>query len=368
MDRLITASIDAVSLSEFFRVTENDLNYGAGADIYGKIYSGSNLNFNCDTADACSDLGTVHNDIFAEGEIQREPNIAEPWIAFYDGIGEHIDIRSEIPDPLNFSNFWDDLDILASVACDTGGTLCLDDAGVEAWLVHLYMSGTDARARVWSTTDTNSYACVSVEEYWWLQPEDPSITWTYWNDVTIPDNGALWANNHVIVGSLVWTGGSDFDFQGGYDNVVGSSLSIYAGDAVSTANVIINADIYYDDVTSYDTIALIASDEIVLHPNAVGTDLELNINASLLGQDSKWRVSRDCGDSGSPVTSPSAILYMTGSIATQSTGDIGSHFPERYYLFDDRLEYLRPPFFPLLDGEWTYEDWREDSLPDWASA
>jgi hypothetical protein len=57
---------------------------------------------------------------------------------------------------------------------------------------------------------------------------------------------------------------------------------------------------------------------------------------------------------------------MTGSIATKSTGDIGAHFPTRYYGCDDRLEFIRPPFFPLLDGECTYKNWREDILPDWA--
>lgn len=364
--RLISASIDATSLSEFFRVTENDLNYGAGADIYGKIYSGNDLNFYCSSP--CTDLGIVHNHTYAENEIKTEPVKAEAWVEFYDDIGEHNPIRDVFADPLNFSNFWDDLGILASVACDVGGTLCLDTAGADAWMVHPYMSGTTPRVRVWYTTTTNTQSCVTTEEYFWLYPEDPSIIWTYWGDVEIPDNGALWANNHIVVGSLTWAGGSDFDGQGQNDSVVGRSLTMYAGTAGSKANVVVNTDIYYDNPASYATVALIASDEIVLNPNSVGTDRELHVNSSLLGQDNKWRVARACGDSGSVQTPSNSVLYMTGSIATKSTGDIGAHFPTRYYGFDDRLEYLRPPFFPLLDGEWTYEDWREQSLPAWADA
>ena len=67
------------------------------------------------------------------------------------------------------------------------------------------------------------------------------------------------------------------------------------------------------------------------------------------------------------MTNPGAsTLFTSGSIATRTTGDIASHFYVRNYGFDERLEFLRPPFYPLLSDDWNYENWSEDSIPAWA--
>lgn len=363
--RMITASIEATALSEFVRVTELDLNYGSGAELFGKVYSGGNIDF--------WPTGIAHANVYAEGSIVREPNKANPSVTFYDGNGEHNPIRDEIPQPLNFSNFWDDLDLLAAVACD-GGTLCLDDTGTAAWMVHPYMSGTVPRVHIWRTTSTPSGSCVgggggslTVEEWLWLKPEDPSVVWIDWGDFEIPDNGALWANAHVVVGSLNWATGVDFNGVGGRDSVLGKSLTIYAGTAADRQNVIVNADLLYEDPASFATLGLIASDEIILNPLATGTDNNLYVNASLLAQTAMWRVAQRCGTNGGSAISQSAsTLTVNGSIATPQTGSISGSYGTRNYLFDERLQYLRPPFYPLLDNDWTYENWREVSLPAWA--
>lgn len=358
--RMITASIEATALSEFFRVTENDLNYGDGAVLTGQVYSGGDVDF--------SPVGTVFAHVYAEGAIVREPDKGDPSVAFYDGVGEHTPIREAIEQPLDFSNFWDDLELLSTVACD-GGDLCLDTAGTTAWMVHPYMSGTSARVHVWRTTSAPFTSQLTTEEYFWLNPESASVTWVDWGDFEIPDNGALWANAHVVVGSRNWATAVDYNGVGGKDVVLGKSLTIYAGTVAQRRNVIINADLLLENPNSFDTFGLIASDEIVLNPNATGSDDELFVYASLLGQQDKWRVARTNGSSGSSVINQSAsTLTVQGSIATASTGDISGSYGTRNYLFDPRLQYLRPPFFPLLENDWSYEDWREVSLPDWAQS
>jgi hypothetical protein len=30
------------------------------------------------------------------------------------------------------------------------------------------------------------------------------------------------------------------------------------------------------------------------------------------------------------------------------------------------MQYVRPPFYPLLVNDWSYEDWTELPLPAWA--
>ena len=106
------------------------------------------------------------------------------------------------------------------------------------------------------------------------------------------------------------------------------------------------------------TLGLIASDQIVINDTSTGPDREFHINAALLGQYNKWRAHG--------LTPSGSKLFTYGSIATRDTGAISGAFPYADYGFDERFRYLRPPFFPLLVNEWSYEDWTELPLPDWA--
>lgn len=369
--RVIDASVQATSLSEFFRVTENSLSYGAGAEIFGKVYSGNNLSF------GCCPQGKIHRNAYAEGSITNPPVFLNGSEGF-DTSGSYGDVRIEFPQPLDFNNFWDDLSIIVSVACDSGG-VCLTESGVNAWLVHPYVSGGVGRLEIWKSYDSRSQGCVNQEEYWWLYPHDPTGTdtfvdmWTYDGTIDVPTVGVVWTDAHLVVGHHGWSGGADVNGDGLTDSVVKGSLTMYAGTSSNVKNIVINSDIYYDGqdpvtlaTSNNDTFALIASDEININPNAVGSDKDLTVNASILGQTNKWRVAKSCGSSGGSVTPGGSTLNWRGSIATKSTGSIAGSFPTRNYLFDDRLEWLRPPFFPLLDDNWSYEDWKELPLPDWA--
>jgi hypothetical protein len=58
-------------------------------------------------------------------------------------------------------------------------------------------------------------------------------------------------------------------------------------------------------------------------------------------------------------------LTVFGSRAHTGTGDMAAHFSPRNYVFDPRLESLRPPLFPLMRDEWHYGNWREVRVPCW---
>lgn len=352
--RAISAEIRATALSEFFRVTENNLSYGSGAIVTGKIYSGGTLNF--------SNPGIVHRDIYSEGGILNPPTFESGAEAF-DTTGSWNDIREVFPQPLNFDNFWDDLNVLQQAACNGGG-LCFDDPSAEAWLIHPHVQGGVGYLDVWMEDDNHGSGCVSNEEFWWLEPHDGSVNWSYQGRFQIPKNGAVWANEHVVVGNRDSSLG-----ESGWSTVKGG-LTIYAGSVSDPKNIILNADTTYSDPASFDVTGLIASDEVILVPDAVGNRVseEFHIRAALLGQESRWRVARACGSDGSVLTDPgNSTLFTQGSIATRTSGDIAAHFSIRNYGFDPRLEFLRPPFYPLLSEDWSYESWSEDSIPDWAS-
>lgn len=366
--RSISASIVATSLSEFVRVTENNLNYGSGANLTGKVYSGGNLDF--------APVGTTTANTYAEGSIVREPTYLSGALAF-DGAGEHNDIRDEIEIPLSFSNFWDDLDIITAAACGGGG-LCFNDADATGWLIHPYENGLgQGRLSVYKATfNPSSSGCINSEEWWWMNSELEYTTqlpnfnalWTAYGDYEYPNNGAVWTNAHTTIGARNTPEGNDISGDGLNDAVIKGSATVYAGSQASPKNVIINADTrVWNYPNSQFTMGIIASDEIVINPFATGGDRHFQLQAAILGQANRWLVADRCGLGGSRLTPSNSTLDVFGSIATKSTGAISGAFSTRNYNFDPRLEYLRPPLYPLLDGNWRYENWSENPLPGWVN-
>jgi len=363
--RAISAEVRPQSISEFAFLVEGELRFGSGAEIRGKIYTGDNLGFVPTPVQ-----GIVYRDVFAEGRIGGFSGYGPPVFADgaggYDGIGEYDDIRDLYPEPLAFSNFWDDLDLIRAVACGGGG-LCLsrtdnpslglaDDP--TAWLLEPYVAGGTGRIRVYAAYETHSYSCVSSEEWWWLDFD--AATWEEVGTFNVPVTGAVWADNHVILG------------RPGSPTVIKGQVTIYAGSGGSRKNIVIGADMSYAGGTSgNDVLGLIASDEIIISPLSVGGDEELHIAAAFLTQGGVMRTARDCGDSGDPVLPdtggiPDSELFLWGSRAHVGTGDMAAHFSPRHYDFDPRLEALRPPLFPLMKDEWDYSNWREIFVPCWA--
>jgi hypothetical protein len=274
------------------------------------------------------------------------------------------DVREIFPQALSFEKFWDDLAVLKSAAC-SGGGICLQASGTTAWRLQPVVVGGVAQIKVWrSTYVSQSSGCVSSSEWWSLvSPTSSTPNWQpYTADYAggvypMPRNGALWANAQVILGKGTTTADA---------SVVGDSLTIYAGTKQGEKDIIVNGDIGYGAAAGTSVLGLVASKELVINPNAVGSDRVLTINASILAQNDQWRVARSCGDDGSSVLN-NATLYANGSIATPRTGDISTSFEDRIYGFDERLEFLRPPFFPLLNEGWRYEDWKELGRPAWAA-
>ena len=364
--RAITAEIRPETISEFAFLVQGDLRFGSGAVIRGKIYVGDDLNF------AVSPVhGVVHRDVYAEDRIGDEaPAYGPPVFASgaeaYDGYGQYQPIRSVYEDPLDFTRFWDDLTVLRDVACGGGG-LCLSRAfnpslGLTqtptAWLLEPHVAGSVSKIRVYAAYSNTSTSCLTSEEWWWVNSQ--SATWNLVGTFDVPNNGAVWVDGHVILG------------RPSAPSVIDESFTIYAGSQGSPKNVVIGADVTYLSGTSGTSVlGVIASDEVYVNPNAVGSDQVLNFSMALLTQGGSFQVARTCGDDGNvvlPVSGgiPTSTLNTNGAMAIKYTGDVAAHFGTRNYSFDPRLESLRPPLFPLLKDTWSYANWREQPLPCWA--
>ncbi len=367
-ERVVQASVKAQPLSEFAWSAAGSLQFGDDLDQHGRIYVGGDLTFLG---------GQTHRDVYAEGTISVSSDFDfVDGAQGYDGDSgtSYGNIRTQFPTALNFDNFWQDLSVIKDAAC-TGTTLtyCLNDASAKAYLVQPYVSGGVGRIKIWkSTYSAPSSGCVTSEEWWWSKTRNSTSpyalsttpNWVVVGDYTMPTTGVLWANADVIVGNPSGPGG---DFGTDKKVHVKGSLTIYAGSSSNPKNVVINTDVRVDTSTN-DTVALIGSNRVVVNPYMLTDNAEHQIDASLLSQTNQLLVSRSCGTDGVELTDASEThLTFLGSIAQRgNTGSIYESVHDREYIFDQRLEYLRPPFYPLLEDEWHYEDWRELGAPDWA--
>ncbi len=363
--RSIVATIAPESISEFAFLVDQDLRFGSGANIHGKIYVGGDLNFRPTPLQ-----GVVHRDALAEGQIGNlsayGPPIFTSGSQGFAGSGPYTDIRTVYENPLDFSSFWDDLDLLHDVACGGGG-LCLShtenpslglSSDPTAWLLEPKVGGGASTIKVWAAYSNDSYSCVTPEEWWWINSRDAA--WSLVGMFDVPANGAVWVDGHAVIGQEI-----------GIPSKVQDSFTVMAGSAGSRKNIIIGSDIIYVGGLDDTVLGLISTDEVYVNPAAVEADNELVINAAILTQGGAFHVARDCGSDGAvilPTSSgvPIASLTTNGSFAMLHTGDVSAHFSPRNYGFDERFETLRPPFFPLLGDSWNFTEWREQPLPCWA--
>ena len=362
--RALQSQIGAEAISEFVRMVEGDLRYGAGARTFGKIYAGGNVGYRSG--------GEAHGNVYAEGNIgfwsgstwygpPAWMNGSEGW----DSTGSH-NAAGEVvgdvyPDPIDFDSFWDDLDLVELAACEGGG-ICLDPArnpsipaGTQAYLVETTGDGSQLRIS-YATAAPSGASCLNTEELWTVRSHTAS--WSLLGVFDVPINGALWADQHVVVGR---NSGTPFALKG--------ALTVYAGDSSARRNVVVGSDVVYAGGLSADDImGLAASDEVWINPNAVGGDAVFNLYGSVLNQNGQMKVAYDCGTSGSSLTPSGSTLNTFGSNASLGTGNMSCCFSTRNYNFDSRLDRLRPPLFPLLSDEWTYSNWREVPQPCWIRA
>jgi hypothetical protein len=145
------------------------------------------------------------------------------------------------------------------------------------------------------------------------------------------------------------------------------ALTVSAGFPGTVTHIIVGSDVaYVDDLNGADVLGLVASEDVRINPNAVGSDRILNMYGAILNQGGAMRAAYDCGTGGRNLAPAGSELNTYGSNASQGTGNMSCCFDPRNYNFDERLERLRPPFFPLLNEEWIYTDWRELPTPCWA--
>jgi Tfp pilus assembly protein PilX len=308
--RAIEAFVQPSSLAEFYRFVGND-DLDIDAHTYGQIYVNGDLSASPPTGNL-RHSGTAHADIFAENQITTMPALVDGAKAYDRDSSPNI--RSKIPNPIDFARFLTSFNDIQRAAASNAPSTSLDDPSVAAWWITFSNAGTFTVRRcsrsggqeVWNATPN----CVTTG----------AGTGTY----TIPSNGAVYTGQTAIVSGQV---------DGRV--TVASNDRIVVGNATSL------------ETAGDDVLGLAAINELIV---AQYVPSNLTWTASVLVQSGRWR---SAGSSGTH-----SLMTFTGSAATRD-GGFFTQFDNRIYGYDLNLLYLPPPWFPAIDDNYEVNFFRE---------
>ncbi len=330
--RSIQSQIYPTSIADFQMISDQSIVYGSSATTTGKLYS----------ADDIRHSGTARAPAYAQhfvcagagGSVCTGSN---PSPSVYQGGAYDVtttpSFRDKFPTPIDFGHFTQSRLDLKDAAAATG--VYRNDPSVEGWMIQFR---ADATIRIWRVLATDGDLGRRITRL--SCPET----------VGMPTNGAMYFEQSVVVGD----GSSLSDDCGG----VGPRPSVVNGRVTvatsSDQNLYVGGDIAYA-AEGDDVLGLISGREIII---AEYVPLDLTWRAASLAQNGRWRTNR-----GSPRNpNPHGRMHYIGAQATRE-GGYASMFQEREYEYDETLQRLRPPFYPVLEGAWSTRYWREVAAP-----
>lgn len=386
--RVIEERVRLSSVADFQMMANANISYGATATTRGKIYAGNGSNVTHD--------GTAYADVYAEGRVNGGATYVSPAKKYDSATSPNI--RSVIPSPINFSSFLISLTDIQRAA-QNGGILLSASPAPAAWQLTFSSDGT-----------VNAKTCTATNETSGLPPTCTQVSGF---PKTVPSNGAIYANETVIIAGGTSTCTDPDGTTLTNANCVNGRVTV-----ASNNEVVIGDDIGYVQ-TGDDVLGLVAKNDMIV---ARWSPTMLHWRAGTIAETGSWKSATGSNDatttSGSQtyprttitVSSTSAFptmpdtiwvnvtggqtLSCTGKTSTTFTGCTGwsgsgtmssgttvreqntdtatftgstatygggsmSMYLTRNYNYDDSLTYLQPPWFPTIGYGYTVPLFRE---------
>jgi len=305
--RELEVQVRPSSVSDYQMFADTNIQYGAGATTYGKLYAGIDGN---GVAHSIQHDGIAYGDIYAEGSVTGNTTMMNGAKKY-----NSTNIRTVIKSPINFNSFLASLVDIRNAA-GAGGVL-QDNSTIDAWKLTFQSNGQV----LVQTCLKNAGKPIG----------DAAPICGAATPVNVPNNGAIYTAQPVIVSGIV---------NGRV--TVGSASDVYVGGNITYAQ---DGD---------DVLGLVASRSIIV---AQWVPTVLNWRAATIAQSGTWR-----SYGWDPVTSTNEQDYVgnfrltsatfTGSTAVYAGASM-SLFNTRVYQYDSTLVYLPPPWFPTIQDAYT---------------
>lgn len=322
--RSVQSQIHPSSIADFQIISNATIHYGTTATTTGKLYSAVDINHE----GVAKAPAYAQHYVCSTGSSTGCSSSSRPSSVYQAGAYDSVtnpSFQKKFPTPIDFSQFTQSL-LDIKDAATTGGT-AWNDPTASAWEVQFL---ADGRARVFKITNTSD-------------PGQSINTMGCPATVNVPANGAMYFEQSVIVSDATNKTDTCSATVGPRASIVNGRVTI-----ATKGNVYIGGNISYAS-SGDDVLGLIAANEVIITKY---TPSVLTWRAASLAQSGQWRTYQGNSDGNH-----SSMTY-TGS-QTTSDGGYASMFNTRTYQYDDTLQRLRPPFYPILEGSWNTYYWRE---------
>jgi hypothetical protein len=292
---VVETKIRPSSLADFYRVVNGDVSWGSGATTNGKIYANGNIDHD----------GTAAANMYAEGNISGSYTLQNGAVAYNSST-----IRSQIKNPINFANFVTSFVDVKSAAQSSSPSMHFNNVSKAAWKIVFNPGGTFT---IQGCTKTGGKDVADT-------PPTCSGGSTY----TVPSNGAIYTDQTAVV-----------------SGTVNGRVTI-----ASTVDIVVGGDITVVN-SSDDVLGLAATTDVVV---AKWVPSDMYWQCSVLAQNGTWKTYTGGGTHN--------LMTFRGSSATNLGGSF-TMFDYRDYGYQPDLQYLPPPWFPIVEDAYTVVLFRE---------
>lgn len=368
ISRKIRTRLAIPSFAKFAFVSNSDMRFGVGTEVFGPIHSNGGIRFD----------GLAHNIVTSARTGYDDLDHSEPGTD-NDEFGVHTHVNPppgsgiadtfrtlEAPPTSPVPNrpdvFVAGRQFPVPSVDFTGITTDLAQIKADAQAAGRYFAGSGALGYrlVLRTDDTfDVYRVTSLASPPNnCTPSTPPAGWGTWsvNNNTFLQNYAIPANGLIFVEDNVWVEGT----------IDSARVTIASGrfpDNPSTrTSITVNNDLSYTNYDGQDVLSLMAQNNINV---GLISDNNLRIDAALVAQNGRvgrYYYGTNCRSGGTNwYTRNSLILH--GMIATYARYGFaytdGTGYQTRTINYDANLLYGPPPSFPLTSDQYTVISWEE---------
>jgi hypothetical protein len=366
ISKTVQKNLAIPSLAKYAVVANDDMRFGEGTEIFGKIHSNRGIRFD----------GIAHNLVSSALSTYTDPDSNLNQWAVYTTAGTDdprpptsLPLRTDVfmagrqlPVPsIDFPGFTIGLTKLQALAQASAGGKEWTSSGKQGYhIVFKVSNGTTTydiyRVNNLQTVDTScsgnstSKTQVNGPKYYqwgtWSIQTPISSNQTFIGNYPIPSNGVIFVDDHV------WVDGT----------ISNARVTVVAGiigntDPLKNANITVNTNLKYTNYDGSDSMGLIAQGNVNV---GMLSDDNLRIDAALVAE--KGRVGRFYYGSSCPSYNRNS-LTLYGMIATNVRYGFaysdGTGYDIRNITYDGNLLYSPPPHFPQATSQYEVISWKQ---------
>lgn len=331
--RTIQAQILPTSIADFQMISNREIKYGSTAVTTGKLYSAVSVNH----------LGVAKAPVYGQDKVCKEAATVACAGHFY-GAGTYQagaydsastpSFSDKFKTPIDFSQFTRAIADIKDAAQSPNGYYQPNDPTAAGWMLQFRSDGTVRIFKIVSSVDLRT----SITSLGCPQT------------ISVPQNGAMYFEQPVVIGdgsTMPDNCPPPFRGFGPRPSVVDGRVTV-----ATPGDILLGGNISYE-TNGDDVLGLIATQNIVFPKYA---PVDTSVRAATLAQYGQWITAAT-----NNVWGHNSLVY-TGS-QTTNQGGYASMYNSRTYNYDPVLQFLRPPFYPIIEGSWTTRYWREVSPP-----